>query len=82
MSREGMDIGHDLGLLRLGCRAADTFADRDMHAGHLALEGAKHELAIPHQIEACPADALHCLEDERRSIRKEAVPGRICLGNG
>jgi hypothetical protein len=58
-----------LRLARRRRRAADALADRDAHAGGLALERTDHELGAVEQIEAAPVDRRYRVPDERREIR-------------
>src|SRR5689334_15063737 len=68
VARKGVDVGHDECLAPRRGRAADAPAERDAHAGRLALEGSEDELALAQQVEAAPVDALERAGEEARRV--------------
>src|SRR5687768_11762165 len=81
---ECLDVGNDLRTARRRGGAADALAERDAHAGGLALEGTYDELATAVEIEARPVEAGQGVEHEGREIRGVrdaiALPGEQRAG--
>jgi len=57
--------------------AADATAHRNAHARGLALEGAQHQLAALHPVEARPVEVGQRVEDKRRKVG--GVRGGVAL---
>jgi dethiobiotin synthetase len=67
---ERVHVFHDLRLALRRRGAADTFAERDAHAGRFALERTDDELRAIEEIEAAPVDVRQCIPGQRRQVSR------------
>ncbi len=72
-----MDIGDHHGCGARGGDTAHTPADRDAHAGGLALERAEHQLRTPAEIKAGPIEVGQAVIDQRRHVGGVGDPIRL-----
>ena len=84
VSREGVDVGHELGLARTRRGAADAAVEGDVDAGHRPLEGADpQQLRRDDAIEAGPAGVGQGLVNRRRQVghQRYRVAGAVEQSN-
>jgi hypothetical protein len=65
---EGVDVGDALRLPRPRGGAAHALAERDAHAGRLALEGTDHQFRAVVEIEADPVQLRQRVVHQRRQV--------------
>ena len=70
MAGEGMHIRDPLHLAGGGGRATHATAERDAHAGGLALERPEHQFAVAHEVETRPVHHVQCLVNQRGEVRE------------
>ena len=68
MSREIVDIVHQLGLILLGGGTADTLTQGNADAGRLSLEGAQNQKILFQFVKACPVDIRQVLPQQSGGV--------------
>ena len=77
-----MNIRYHYGFPPLYSRTADASADRNAHAGGLALEGTQDKLRPAHEIEPGPVQVGQELIDQRRHVGRVGDSIRLTLQKG